>query len=375
VAAAVPAAVAALPFLVIPTNSQSGTVDLGDGLRARVRPGQRTVEIERKADDGLFGTGIGVHWETLPVDAQLHVGEDGATSLMIDNQQLENAVGPDAAAHAWEAIGSAMARPRKPKEDDDRPPAGIGYNSGNVPDQGGQNPEPGNDGKPSVWPEIARSVAERAADAFERPKEPPPITEAEAKRVEQIRQVMKAHGQEAPSGHYQGDDGFDTKAGVRMHPKLPDPAAGRDYVPENEYHRRGYVGELELPNRIQTLMPDEVVIRYGNAAGVHGPDAISVGPDGDPIFWESKYRTDPQSTGPRHAPAKTVTSFEEALYSAEKEITKAVRAGRLDPDVGARALENVENRQITIATVGTGNAHGGLVEFVRGRTRFTPRRQ
>src|SRR5687767_4322951 len=44
------AAAGALPFLFIPTNTQSETTDLSDGLRARVRPGQRTVEIERRVE-------------------------------------------------------------------------------------------------------------------------------------------------------------------------------------------------------------------------------------------------------------------------------------------------------------------------------------
>src|SRR5204862_7150789 len=52
VARAGSAPLAALPLLFIPSNPQSETTDLGDGLRARVRPGQRTVEIERRVDNG-----------------------------------------------------------------------------------------------------------------------------------------------------------------------------------------------------------------------------------------------------------------------------------------------------------------------------------
>jgi hypothetical protein len=375
-AGAASAAVSALPFLFIPTNTQSGTVDLGEGLRARVRPGQRSVEIERKTDDGPFGWDFLSHWETLPVAAELQIGEGGATSLMIDNRQLEDAVGPDAAARAWDMIGSAMARPRRPKkkEDDDTPTVGIGHNSGEYPDQGGQAPEPEDGDKTSLGPEVAKAVAEKAGDYFRRLDKPPPITDDEAKRAEQIHQVMKVLRQEAPAGDYQGEGGFKTEAGVQMHPNLPDPAAGRDYKPDNEYHRRGYVGELNLTNRIQTLMPDEVIVRYGNGAGLHGPDVISVAPNSETTFWESKYRTAEQSTGPRNAPAKTEKSFNEARKMAESAIQEAIESGRLDPEVGRKALENVQNKNFTIATVGTGNAHGGLVEHVRGRVRYTPGR-
>ena len=375
-AGAASAAAAALPFLFIPTNTQSGTVDLGEGLRARVRPGQRSVEIERRTGDGPFGGDFLAHWETLPVGAELHIGDDGATSLKIDNRQLEDAVGPDAAARAWDMIGSAMARPKRParKEDEDTPPAGIGHNSGQYPDQGAQPPEPGDGDKSSLGPEVAKAVAEKAADYFKRPDKPPPITDDEAKRVEQIRQVMKVLRQEAPVGDYQGEGGFMTGAGVKMHPNLPDPAAGRDYKPDIEEHGKGYVGELNLTNRIQTLMPNEVIVRYGNGAGLHGPDVISVSPDSETTFWESKFRTAAQSTGPRNAPAQTERSFNNAKKMAEIAIREAMQSGRLDPEVGEKALENVRDQKITIATVGTGNAHGGLVEHVRGQTRYTPGR-
>ena len=78
-AGAASATAAALPFLFIPTNTQSEIIDLEDGVRARVNPGQRTVEIERRVGTGLFG--IGACWERLPVDAEMNVGKDGAAIL------------------------------------------------------------------------------------------------------------------------------------------------------------------------------------------------------------------------------------------------------------------------------------------------------
>ena len=84
-----PAALAALPLMFIPTNTQSETIDLGPGLRARRRPGQRTVEIEKLVDKG-----IGSQWETLPVPAEIVNRPDGRQVIGIDVDKLEQFVAP-----------------------------------------------------------------------------------------------------------------------------------------------------------------------------------------------------------------------------------------------------------------------------------------
>ena len=53
---------AALSVLVTPTNRQGETIELGDGLRARTSTGQRSVTIERRADNGSSRSR---HWRTL----------------------------------------------------------------------------------------------------------------------------------------------------------------------------------------------------------------------------------------------------------------------------------------------------------------------
>ena len=125
VAGAGSAAAGALPFLFIPTNTQSETTDLGDGLRARVRPGQRTVEIERRVHNGLLGTGIGAKWETLPVEAQQVVGRDGSANTVINHEQLNRALGRSAPVESKDAGTSAMAQPPKDGEPQQQPPTGI----------------------------------------------------------------------------------------------------------------------------------------------------------------------------------------------------------------------------------------------------------
>lgn len=154
------AAAAAVPLLVVPTNTQSETIELGDGLRARLRPGQRSVEIERQVEDGLLGTGFGARWERVPVDAEQGAGPDGAPSVFIDHGQLVDAVGPEAAARAWDAIGSAMARPRG-RSGGSQPPAGRGRNADETPDpeNGGRPPT----GGPDVLPSSRQSSKESSS--------------------------------------------------------------------------------------------------------------------------------------------------------------------------------------------------------------------
>jgi hypothetical protein len=113
-AAGAGAAVAgALPFLLYPTNTQSETTDLGDGLRARIRPGQRTVEIERRVDNGLLGTGIMAKWETLPVEAWQHVGKDGSVNTVINHEQLNRALGRAAPAESKTAARARWRNRRR----------------------------------------------------------------------------------------------------------------------------------------------------------------------------------------------------------------------------------------------------------------------
>jgi hypothetical protein len=99
------AAVAGLATLVVPTNFEGETLPLGDGLRARRRVGQNSIEIERQMDNGLLDSGIGADWQKLPVAAQLVPGVDRQSSLQIDAVQLERAVGKEAAGRLLQQGG------------------------------------------------------------------------------------------------------------------------------------------------------------------------------------------------------------------------------------------------------------------------------
>jgi hypothetical protein len=58
-------------------------------------------------------------------------------------------------------------------------------------------------------------------------------------------------------------------------------------------------------------------------------------------------------------------SLVRASYVVRKEIQLAVASGRLPPEVGAKALENATKGDFLVITVGTGNAHGGVVRSVQ----------
>jgi hypothetical protein len=351
----------ALSFLV-PTNTPSESIDLGNGLRARIRPGQRTVEIERQADGGLFGSGFGAHWETLPINAELNVGDDGAASVLIDPRQLENAVGPEAAAQALDAVGSAMARPPRKNTDASLPPADTRTKSD-------QTPDPGRDRKPPNWANAAISIGELAARILEQVNRPRPEAEVQTEIEQGCRSVMRARGEQTPDKHYRGKDGYEISTGMRMHPLLPDPTPGRDFSPKDPNHLKGYIGEAELANLVQAR-GNHFVVHFGNAPGVQGPDVLSIGPDGRFMVWDSKARSAERSVGPSMAAAVSLDLTQLRAY-----VAREIKSGRLPPELGYHAMKEFEKYgNYNVCTVGTANAHNGYVETVRGRKASGPRR-
>jgi len=97
--AAAPAVALAAPLVALPKIVPGDeTVPLGDDLRARRPIGQQSVILERRVDGGLFGTGIGAKWEELPpVDATFGAGPPGRRPVLVDADQLRNAIGVEAA--------------------------------------------------------------------------------------------------------------------------------------------------------------------------------------------------------------------------------------------------------------------------------------
>ena len=140
-------------------------------------------------------------------------------------------------------------------------------------------------------------------------------------------------------------------------------------MPDDENHRKGLRGEYGLANEIARQFPDHTVIDFGRKAGQRGPDVISVDRNGEVTLWDSKWRSLDTSIGPGGRAHQTNKSFEDAREHTRESIDAAVKSGRLSPEAGAKAMENVDNRNVTIVTVGTGSARNGVVERIVGGKR------
>ena len=155
-------------------------------------------------------------------------------------------------------------------------------------------------------------------------------------------------------------------AGVELNSKLPDPVAGLEYVPKllNDLrpnvansHLNGYVNELKLANVIAGL-PDQVVVRYGDAIGTNGADVVSVNrATGDVTLWDNKYRTALQNL---KSPSKTFEPESSRLKSAVKQAEEAIEAASLPADIEAKALKKLDSGNYTTNTVGSGKLRNSI---------------
>ncbi|MBB3966757.1 hemagglutinin repeat-containing protein [Rhizobium metallidurans] len=149
-----------------------------------------------------------------------------------------------------------------------------------------------------------------------------------------------------------------TVNGKSLNPKLPDPAAGYDYVPKTisspnpniaNSHVNGFNAEIDLANQIADL-PGQQVIRYGDAIGTHGADVISVDVNtGEVFLWDSKFRNAfrPNKSSPTFKPGSTALS--KALAQAERTISSS----NLSSQVRQTAMKNLTDGQFVANTVGT----------------------
>ena len=316
--------------LLTPTNSQGTTVDLGDGMRLRQPPGDSSGVIEKSVLGGSL-------WDRMPV--AVHI-QDGATSdrpqiLMIDATALERATGPEAADRV---LGKAETRFDVVPIYSSRPPVKEDRRDGT--------------GNPTAVS----------------PNSPLP-EEPDHKELEHIARWLSERNFRADKKHYPGADGIDTAIGVRLDPRVGEPAAGQEYLPNHPSHRKGLEGEYDLANEFARQFPDHTIIEFGRKAGEHGPDMISVDPNGKITLLDSKWRGADTSISPSRRAHQTEWSLENALGRAEKSIPKAVASGRLSLEAAARAQENVDKGKVTIVTVGTGSARNGVIERIVGRER------
>jgi hypothetical protein len=262
-----------------------------------------------------------------------------------------------------------------------RPPPGPGHNGGPLlrPDSTSRIPTQPSRAAPSqanpTAPQppdnsaAAAGAAAAGAAATEQPNEPALADPEAAEKLEAWRRIVRVRGEEAPEGQYLGPSGRNTRAGVRLNPKLPEPNAGRSYFPALRHLRDGYRGELQLANRIVAALPNEVVIHYGMPARQQGADVISLSPNGTVSIWDSKWRRGQRSIGPSQRAHQSETSIDKLKWELRQRIADAVRSGHLASDVAAKARMNVDAGNFDIYTIGTGNAHGAMAASVRDRIR------
>ncbi|WP_425065521.1 hypothetical protein [Reyranella sp.] len=316
--------------LLTPVNSQGTTVDLGDGVRLRQPPGGSSGVIEKSALGGSL-------WDRTPVAVHIR---DGATSdrpriLTIDATALERAIGPEAADRV---LAEAETRFDVVPIYSSRPLVKEGRRDGT-----------GNS---------------TAASPNSSPPEEPDFGE-----FEHIIDWLTKRDLRADKDKYKAADGTDTAIGVRLDPRVGEPAAGRDYQPDHPNHRKGLEGEFGLVNEFARQFPDHTIIEFGRKAGEHGPDVISVDPNGKITVLDSKWRGADTSISPSRRAHQTENSLQSALQRIGLSIDAAMKSGRVSPEAGATAMENWRNGNLTIVTVGTGNARNGVIERIAGDER------
>ena len=338
VAGAAAAVAAGAAVLLTPGNSQGVTVDLGDGVRLRQPPGDANGVIEKSALGGNL-------WDRTPVAVHIQAGatSDRPQILTIDATALERAIGPEAADRV---LAEAAKRFDVVPIYSSRPLVKEGRRDGN--------------GNPT------------AASPNSSPPEEPDFGE-----FEHIIKWLAERKSRADKDKYKAADGIDTAIGVRLDPRVGEPAAGRNYRPDHPSHLKGLQGEFGLVNEFARQFPDHTIIEFGRKAGERGPDVISVDPDGKITISDSKWRGSDTSISPSRRAHQTEKSLKDALWRTERSLPKAVASGRLSPEAAARARENLMEGNLTIVTVGTGSARNGVIERIVGgeRTVVHPKRR
>ena len=332
-----------------------------DGERATrtVEPTDGAPQTDIRDKDGPVATAQNVS----PALAIPFLLEFAAIGVAIIGKAIGDTIARQGTAGVFS--GSEMAGPTNGK-------AGTGHNG---PPEPIDEEQPVDKGKSSPWPPFGAPVPptilredEHKAPAVVSPGIPPPEG-PNHKKLHAIASWLADKHLQAGTGKYPGADGIDTAIGVRLDPRVGEPAAGRDYLPDHPSHRKGLEGEYGLANDIARHFPDHTVIDFGRKAGQRGPDVISVDRDGEIHFWDSKWRSSDISISPSGRAHQTKQSFEGAREHAECSIQAAMTSGHLSPEAGAKALKNLKSGNMTIVTVGTGSARKGVVEQIVGGER------
>ena len=154
--------------------------------------------------------------------------------------------------------------------------------------------------------------------------------------------------------------------GIELHPDLPPPKAGYDFVPQkakgNSIYQQtkdinGYRGEIVLANNIAET--GRTVIKWGNSTGTHGSDIISVNPrTGEVELWDSKYRSG-STTGKISPTFDKPNTRASAIEEAKREIESSTL---LSSEIRQKALDNLDKQNFTTYTVGSGKVKSSVIQ-------------
>ena len=239
-----------------------------------------------------------------------------------------------------------MAQPPKDGEPQQQPPTSTGSGAEQANKPGFGNPP------------AAQSLAPSRIDAkvLEEAKQRDP----EEERVLACRAVRAMPGQPAPPGQYSGPGGIDAAVGIRVAPGFPAPKGGYGYDPDYLRHRTGYKGELELEESHRESRSIREIVHYGNPAGDQGPDVLTIGPDDHFMEW------DPRSRMAERRVTPSMASKASLKYKLAQDYAwSAIRSRAVAPDAAVKALQELNDGNYNICTVGTGNAYDGYFEAVR----------
>lgn len=181
--------------------------------------------------------------------------------------------------------------------------------------------------------------------------------------VASITPTVRIAGSESPDVHGPSARGR-RRLDVPLSDHLPEPQTSENYSPKTENQRKGAVGEFHLANRAVERIPGETVIYYGIPGGATGADIISVSKNGTISVWDSKWRGSVRSITELMRGYQRAETVAGLVRQVRRIVADAVSRGELDRVDALKALRNASAGNFFINTIGTGEAHSGVVQQV-----------
>ncbi|CAM2179014.1 hypothetical protein BLAT2472_40469 [Burkholderia latens] len=124
-------------------------------------------------------------------------------------------------------------------------------------------------------------------------------------------------------------------------------------------------GRRRLADNTVAGLPNETVVRWGDAIGTNGNDIISVNQaTGRVTLWDSKYAT---ATGSLTS-SQTFTPGSSRLNNAIQQAIDAIDSSSLPQTVKDSAIQNLNMGSFTTNTVGSGGLKNSVhIRFCNGK--------